>query len=50
MTAYRPCDNRDEEVCAVRRRKIEARNASASVLDTWPLADMLARGDVKEAA
>ena len=49
-TAYRPCDDCDEDVCAVRRLMIEARNALASVLDTKTLADMLARHNVKEAA
>ena len=50
MTAYRPCDDCDEDVCAVRWVMIEARNALASVLDTKTLADMLVRGKVKEAA
>ena len=50
MTAYRSCDDCDEQVCAVRRLMIEARNALSSVLDTQSLADMVARGDVKEAA
>ncbi len=49
-TAYRPCGDCDEDVCAVRRVMLEARNALASVLDTKTLADMLARGGVKEAA
>ena len=48
MTAYRPCDDCDEQVCAVRRLMIEARNALSSVLDTQTLADMLARRDVKK--
>ena len=39
-TAYRPCDDCDEEVCSVRRLMIEARNALSSVLDTQTLADM----------
>ena len=49
-SAYRPCDDCDEEICAVRRLMIEARNALSSVLDTRTLADMRARPDVKEAA
>ena len=40
LTAYRPCDDCDKEVCAVRRLMIEARNALSSVLDTQTLADM----------
>ena len=47
---YRPCDDCDEQVCAVRRLMIEARNALASVLDTQTLADILSRSGVKEAA
>ena len=47
---YRPCDDCDEQVCPVRRLMIDARNASASVLDTQTLADILSRGAVKEAA
>jgi Rrf2 family protein len=47
---YRPCDDCDEQVCAVRRLMIEARNALSSVLDTQTLADMRARHDVKVAA
>ena len=50
MTAYRPCDDCDEQVCAVRRLMIDARNALASVLDTQTLADILSRSAVKEAA
>ena len=49
-SAYRPCADCDEEICAVRRLMIEARNALSSVLDTRTLADMRARPDVKEAA
>lgn len=49
-TAYRPCDDCDEQVCAVRRLMVEARNALSSVLDTQTLADMLSSGAVKEAA
>jgi|SRR5271166_3927889 len=49
-SAYRPCDDCDEGVCAVRRLMIEARNALSSVLDTRTLADMRVRPDVKEAA
>ena len=47
---YRPCDDCDEQVCAVRRLMIEARNALSSVLDTQTLADMRARHVAKEAA
>jgi Rrf2 family protein len=50
VTAYRACDDCDENVCAVRRLMIEARNALASVLDTKTLADMRNRSDVKAAA
>jgi Rrf2 family protein len=49
-TAYRPCDDCDEEVCAVRQLMIEARNALSSVLDTQTLADMLAPIDVSNKA
>jgi len=42
-TAYRPCDDCDEQVCAVRQIMIEARNALSSVLDTRTLADLLTR-------
>ena len=49
-TAYRPCDDCDEQICAVRRLMVEARNALSSVLDTQTLADMLSSGAVKEAA
>ncbi len=41
-TAYRPCEDCDEEVCAVRRLMIEARNALSRVLDKKTLADMQA--------
>jgi Rrf2 family protein len=47
---YRPCDDCDEHVCAVRRLMIEARNALSSVLDTQTLADMRACHAVKQAA
>ena len=50
VTAYRPCDDCDEEVCAVRKLMLQARNALAGVLDTQTLADMLAHGAMKEAA
>ncbi len=50
ITAYRPCEDCDENLCAVRRLMLDARNALASVLDTRTLADMRTRGDVKEAA
>ena len=50
VTAYRPCDDCDEEVCAVRKLMLQARNALARVLDTQTLADMLANGAMKEAA
>jgi Rrf2 family protein len=42
MTAYRSCNDCDEQVCAVRRLMLEARNALSHVLDTQTLADMLA--------
>ena len=50
VTAYRPCDDCDEDVCAVRKLMLQARNALAGVLDTQTLADMLANGAMKEAA
>jgi len=50
MTAYRPCDDCDEDVCAVRWVMLEARNALSRVLDSQTLADMRARRRVKEAA
>ena len=50
VTAYRPCDDCDEQVCAVRELMLQARNALAGVLDTQTLADMLANGAMKEAA
>ena len=50
VTAYRPCDDCDEGVCAVRKLMLQARNALAGVLDTQNLADMLAHGAMKEAA
>jgi Rrf2 family protein len=50
LTAYRPCGDCDEEVCAVRKLMLDARNALASVLDTKTLADMKERCEVKEAA
>jgi Rrf2 family protein len=50
-SAYRPCDDcPNEQLCAVRRLMVEARNALARVLDTQTLADMLAPQGVKEAA
>ena len=49
-SAYRPCGDCDEGVCAVRQLMIKARNALSNVLDTRTLADMRARPDVKEAA
>ena len=49
-TAYRRCDDCDEDVCAVRRLMIEARNALSSVLDTKTLADLRTHCDVKVAA
>jgi Rrf2 family protein len=48
VTGYRPCDDCDEEECAVRQLMIEARNAMSSVLDTQTLADMLASRYVKK--
>ncbi len=50
MTAYRPCDDCDEDMCAVRWLMMEARNALANVLDAQTLADMRLRGRVKEVA
>ncbi len=50
VSAYRPCDDCDEDTCAVRRLMMDARNALASVLDTQTLADMQARRKVKVAA
>ncbi len=47
---YRPCGDCDEQVCAVRRLMIDARNALSSVLDTRSLADMRAPSKVKVAA
>ncbi|MGC2397362.1 MAG: Rrf2 family transcriptional regulator, partial [Rhodomicrobium sp.] len=49
-SAYRPCADCDEGVCAVRQLMIEARNALSNVLDTRTLADMRAWPNVKEAA
>ena len=49
-TAYRPCEDCEEQICAVRRLMVEARNALSSVLDTQTLADMLTPDTVKEAA
>ena len=40
-TAYRPCDDCEEQVCAVRQIMIEVRNALSSVLDTRTLTDLL---------
>ena len=51
ITAYRPCEDCDENSCAVRRLMIDARNALASVLDTRTLAEMRSKlRGVKEAA
>jgi Rrf2 family protein len=50
MTAYRPCGDCDEDVCAVRGLMLDARNALAGVLDTRTLAEMRARRKVWEAA
>ena len=46
VTAYRPCDDCDEEVCAVRKLMLQARNALAGVLDTQTLADCYERGSL----
>ena len=43
MTAYRPCDDCDEEVCAVRRLMIEARTHCRVCSIQEILADMLDR-------
>jgi Rrf2 family protein len=50
VTAYRPCGDCDEGVCAVRKLMLDARNALASVLDTRTLADMRMRAQALEAA
>ena len=49
-TAYRPCEDCDEQICAVRRLMVEARNALSSVLDTQTLAEIAAVDAVKKAA
>ncbi len=46
-TAYRPCEDCDVEICAVRRLMIEARNALSRLLDKRTLADMLTLTDAK---
>lgn len=50
VTAYRPCDDCDTNLCAVRKLMIEARNALAAVLDTTTLADMATLGGILKAA
>ena len=47
---YRPCDDCDQQECAVRRLMIDARNALSSVLDTRALADMRTLHTVKQAS
>jgi len=50
VTAYRPCGDCDEGICAVRRIMVEARNALSSVLDKRTLAEMRVCLDVQKAA
>ena len=47
---YRPCGDCDENVCAVRRLMIQARDALSNVLDGQTLADMQAPYNMREAA